>query len=477
MDGGGINNMITKHQRAIQQIEAKFQAGKYAEAMDLCNYAISLNPKDIVAYRAKARLLQIERKFAEAEQYYDAAERRGALTFEDIVNRGVVKSEQQKYDEAIEDFTKVTQMKPDYTLAYVQRGAANWEMRRWDLAKQDFLKANELSPDDANSNWILGLLALQLNDFETGWPLYEKRWSSSRFKSRRLVTQKPQWSLDSEHKSVLVWGEQGIGDMIIYGSLIPSIRKRADYVTAMVDPRLISLFSRSMPDVNFMSSIDQVKSDLHTSQIPFASIGRSFIKSLDDIEYYAARKYLKADPELVEKYRKELDLDPNKLTVGLSWVSAAPKIGPHKSIDLERLLSVMQLDANLINLQYGSDKKAVDYFNQKNGVNIQTSSVNLSNDFEGLAALCKLCDVIVAISSSTVHLAGALGVPVLLMDANKLWYWGNVRGDRSAWYPSVRIFPRKNMIAPWDSVVEKVTQEVGVMINDRQSKPSGGVEE
>lgn len=477
MDGGGINNMITKHQRAIQQIEAKFQAGKYAEAMDLCNYAISLNPKDIVAYRAKARLLQIERKFAEAEQYYDAAERRGALTFEDIVNRGVVKSEQQKYDAAIEDFTKVTQMKPDYTLAYVQRGAANWEMRRWDLAKQDFLKANELSPDDANSNWILGLLALQLNDFETGWPLYEKRWNSNRFKSRRLVTQKPQWSLDSEHKSVLVWGEQGIGDMIIYGSLIPSIRKRADYVTAMVDPRLISLFSRSMPDVNFMSSIDQVKSDLHTSQIPFASIGRSFIKSLDDIECYAARKYLKADPELVQKYRKELDLDPNKLTVGLSWVSAAPKIGPHKSIDLERLLSVMQLDVNLINLQYGSDKKAVDYFNQKNGVNIQTSSVNLSNDFEGLAALCKLCDVIVAISSSTVHLAGALGVPVLLMDANKLWYWGNVRGDRSVWYPSVRIFPRENMIAPWNSVVEKVTQAVGEMIRDRQSKPSGVVEE
>jgi len=326
---------MNKHQKVIQQIETKFQAGKYAEAMDLCNYAISLNPKDIVAYRAKARLLQIERDFAGAEKYYNAAEKRGPLTYEDLVNRGVVKAEQQKYDEAIEDFTKVTQMKPDYPFAYIQRGASNWEMRRWELAKLDFVKANELSPNDDNAGWILGLLSLQLNDFETGWPLYEKRWGSNRFKSRRLVTQKPQWSLDSEHKSVLVWGEQGIGDMIIYGSLIPAIRKRTDYVTAMIDPRLISLFSRSMPDVNFMPSIDQVKSDLHTSQIPFASIGRSFIKSLEDIEYYAARKYLRADPALVEKYREELKLDPSKLTVGLSWVSAAPKIGPHKSINLE----------------------------------------------------------------------------------------------------------------------------------------------
>ena len=475
MDGGSVNYM-NKHQKVIQQIETKFQAGKYAEAMDLCNYAISLNPKDIVAYRAKARLLQIERDFAGAEKYYNAAEKRGPLTYEDLVNRGVVKAEQQKYDEAIEDFTKVTQIKPDYPFAYIQRGASNWEMRRWDLAKLDFVKANELSPNDDNAGWILGLLSLQLNDFETGWPLYEKRWGSNRFKSRRLVTQKPQWSLDSEHKSVLVWGEQGIGDMIIYGSLIPAIRKRTDYVTAMIDPRLISLFSRSMPDVNFMPSIDQVKSDLHTSQIPFASIGRSFIKSLEDIEYYAARKYLRADPALVEKYREELKLDPSKLTVGLSWVSVAPKIGPHKSINLEQLLPVMGLDVNLINLQYGSDKRAVDHFNEKYGVKIRTASVDLHKDFEGLAALCNLCDVIVAISSSTVHLAGALGVPVMLMDANKLWYWGNVRGDRSVWYPSIRIFPRDNMIAPWDNVVEKVTKAVGEMIHDRQSKPSGGVE-
>jgi len=457
---------MIKHQKVIQQIEVKFQAGKYAEAMDLCNYAISLNPKDMVAYRAKARLLQIEREFAEAEKYYNAAEKRGKLTADDLVNRGIVKSEQQKYDAAVEDFTAALKLKPDYLHAHIQRGAAHWEMRRWELAKEDFLKANELAPDDANANWILGLLSLQLNDFETGWPLYEKRWDSARFKSRKLVTQKPQWAVGSEHKSVLVWGEQGIGDQIIYGSLIPAIRKRADYVTAMVDPRLISIFSRSMPDVHFMSSIDQVKSDLHTAQIPFASIGRSFINKLEDIEYYVARKFLRADESLVEKYREELKLDPNKLTVGLSWVSAAPKIGPHKSIDLAQLLPVMALDVNVVNLQYGSDKRAVDHFNEKYGTKIRTASVDLYKDFEGLAALCKLCDVIVAISSSTVHLAGALGVPVLLMDANKLWYWGNTREGRSLWYPSVQIFPRDNMISPWDNVIERVTQTVEGMCHD-----------
>jgi tetratricopeptide (TPR) repeat protein len=465
MDGRGIDAM-NKYQKAIKRIEEQFQAGKYAEAMDLCNYAISLFPKDIVAYRAKARLLQIQRDFAGAEQYYNAAEKRGKLTADDLVNRGIVKSEQQKYDAGIEDFTAALKIKPDYLHAYIQRGAANWEMRRWEEALENFRKANELGPSDPNAQWILGLLLLQQNKFKEGWPLYETRWRSDRFKSRRLVTSKKQWTLSSSAKSVLVWGEQGIGDQIIYGSLIPAIRQRTDKVTAMVDPRLIKMFKASMPDVDFVANSDQIPSDQHEEQIPFASVGWSFINEKDDIQKYAARNFLQADPELVKKYREEAGLDPNNLTVGLSWVSAAIKIGPHKSVNLEQLLPIMKQDVNLINLQYGSDKKAVDYFNQQHGTNIVTTSVDLFKDIDGLAALCQMCDVIVAISSSTVHLAGALGRPVLLMDANKLWYWGNKDGDRSLWYPSIRIFPRDNMIAPWDNVIEQVTKVVEGMIHD-----------
>jgi hypothetical protein len=234
----------------------------------------------------------------------------------------------------------------------------------------------------------------------------------------------------------------------------------------MVDPRLIDIFKTSMPDVDFIANSDQVPSALHEEQIPFASVGWSFINEKSDIQKYAARNFLQADPALVKKYSEEAGLDPNKLTIGLSWVSAAIKIGPHKSVVLEQLLPIMKQDVNLVNLQYGSDKNAVDYFNKQHGVNIVTTSVDLYKDFNGLAALCQMCDVIVAISSSTVHLAGALGRPVLLMDANKLWYWGNKDGDRSLWYPSIRIFPRDNMIAPWDNVIEQVTKAVEGMIHD-----------
>lgn len=451
----------TKHAKAIKKIEEAFQAGKYAEALDLCNVAIALNPKDIVAYRAKARLLQIQREFAEAEKYYDAAAKRGALNADDLVNRGIVKSEQQKYDEAIKDFDAALKIKPDYLHAYIQRGASQWEMRRWDEALANFREANKLDPTHANAQWILGLLLLQQGGFKEGWPLYDTRWKSDRFKSRPLLTQKPQWTIGSDAKSVLVWGEQGIGDQIIYGSLLPALRKRVEKVTAMVDPRLISIFSRSMPDIEFISHLDKVRSDSYDAHIPFASLGSCFIESVDDIAKYAAREYLKPDPARVEAIRTEAGFDAINRVIGLSWVSSAIKIGPHKSVNLEQLLPILKIPGyKFLNLQYGSSKVAVEHFNQNHGTNIVTTSVDLLKDIEGVAAACAACDLIVAISSSTVHIAGAVGTPVKLMDANKLWYWGNKDGDHSLWYPSVKIYPRDNMIAPWDNVIEKVRSEL-----------------
>jgi ADP-heptose:LPS heptosyltransferase len=124
------------------------------------------------------------------------------------------------------------------------------------------------------------------------------------------------------------------------------------------------------------------------------------------------------------------------------------------------MLPFLKDEYQILNLQYGSSKIAVDAFNREHGTNIVTTSVDLVKNFEGLAALCSLCDVIVAVSSTTVHLAGALGCRVLLMDANKLWYWGNKHGDMSAWYPNVKIFQRDNMIAPWDNVIEQVRKEL-----------------
>jgi ADP-heptose:LPS heptosyltransferase len=71
-----------------------------------------------------------------------------------------------------------------------------------------------------------------------------------------------------------------------------------------------------------------------------------------------------------------------------------------------------------------------------------------------------LCDVVVSVSNANVHIAGAMGKPTYVLDANKLWYWNHKDGRNSLFYPSVKLFPRESMVAPWDKQVQELIQEI-----------------
>ena len=316
-------------------IDKAFAEAQYAKALDLCNYALALQPKDLIIPRAKGKILG---KLNDYRASLDAFTRSLKLlgpNAEDYLNRGLCHSELYEYEKAVEDLSEGLRLMPEYAQGYLQRGAARWELRDWEGAMADFEKAYELMPDNANAKWVLGLLQLQVGNFKDGWGNYDQRWGSEKFKSPRLQTNKPEFVTNKRFKSVLVWGEQGIGDQIIYGSMLPAIRDRTDKVTAMVDKRLIPLFQRSMPDIEFMSNIDRIKADLHEAHIPFASVGRVFIKGLDDISKHVARKFLRADPKRIAQVHDEMGLAGEDFVVGVSWGSLAIKIGPPLLIALE----------------------------------------------------------------------------------------------------------------------------------------------
>jgi hypothetical protein len=159
--------------------------------------------------------------------------------------------------------------------------------------------------------------------------------------------------------------------------------------------------------------------------------------------------------------RKELDLG-DTFTVGLAWTSTAPIIGPHKSVPLADFKPILDTPhLKFINLQYGdAQKEGVDYH-----PSLITTHIDTFIDLENTAALIALCDVIISPSCATVHLAGAMGKDVLLLDANKLWYWNNRLGNESMWYSGVKIFQRENMNAPWDLQLKQVKEELDLILD------------
>ena len=387
-----------------------------------------------------------------------------------IYKTGFAKAEEGDYDEAISILQNIHVALPVLTATELQIGRCHWEMHRWELARQHFEIAAQLEPNNDDAGWTVGLLALQLGDFKKGWQGYERRWGSKSFKSPKLHTKHPQWERGKGLKRPLIWCEQGIGDQILYASLIEKLAEEVEHVTVMIDLRVANLFQRGCKakNVKFISHNSKVKMSEHDSHIPIASMGKYFINSVQDIAPNVSSSYIKADPERVAMLRKEYGLREDDYIVGLTWTSTAPVIGQHKSVPLAAFLPILDTpNFKFINLQYGDAQKEGERFHPS----LITTHIDTFLDLENVAALMEICNVIVSPSCANVHLAGAMGKKVLLLDANKLWYWNNKAQDQvtNLWYPTVRVFPRTNMVAPWTSQIEQVRAE---LVGEKVQRPT-----
>ncbi len=386
---------------------------------------------------------------------------------QDLYKRGLDAANTGRYDEAIGLLNNIHNALPVFTAAELQIGRCHWEMHRWQSARQHFEIATQLEPNNADAAWTMGLLSLQMGDFKKGWEGYERRWQSKTFKSPKLHTKHPQWERGKGLKRPLIWCEQGIGDQLLYASLIEALAKEVDEVTVMVDLRLTNLLQRGCKadNVKFLTHNSRIKMSEHDSHIPIASLGKYFIDSVGDISTYTwGHSYVEADPERVARLRKEYGLKEDDVIVGLSWTSTAPVIGPHKSVPLADFKHILdEPGVKFINLQYGQAQEEGRDFHPS----LITTHIDTFFDLENVAALMEICNVIISPSCATVHLAGAMGKEVLLLDANKLWYWNNRAGNHSLWYPGVRIYQRENMNAPWDLQLQQVKDALEYVMHRR----------
>lgn len=377
-----------------------------------------------------------------------------------IFNEAIKRANSDQFDEAVGIYGNILDLAHIVPVAYSQRGRCHWEMRRWYEAKKDFEESVRLDPTNDDFAWTLGLINLQLNRFKEGWEGYERRWGSKVFKSPRLRTSKPQWTPGMDAKKVIVWCEQGLGDQIIYSSLLFELSKHVEEVTAMVDTRLVAPLSRGMPQIKFVSHDTRINMNDHDAHIPIASLGSYFIHSLSDIKNKVRHVYIRADGERVSKLFRDMGLTEFDRIIGLSWASTAKTVGPHKSCTLKDLEPVLDWGRKngfkFLSLQYGIPQEEMAAYPDI----LYPKDVDMFFDIDGVCAAISLCERIVSVSNVNVHMAGAMGKPVYMLDANKLWYWHNRVGNYSLWYPPVKIYPRDHMTAPWDKQIAQIVKDL-----------------
>jgi tetratricopeptide (TPR) repeat protein len=387
-------------------------------------------------------------------------------TLAEVFKDAIAAMKAGQLDRALSRLNLVIDRLPAWTPAYIQRGTVYSDMGRWDLAKADWERALELEPGNADFKWILSMLDLQLGNLLRGWELYESRWQSRAFRSPRLRTDLPVWSPGKGYRSVLVWFEQGIGDQILYASLLGAVKACTERVTARIDARLVQLFKRADPSVEFIAHDAEPDLSRFDAQIPLASLPGHFIDSPKKLARHCSRQYLKPSARRVDELRQELCLEPDDLVIGLCWASTSPAIGSKKSVRLEELQALWNLPRmKALSLQFGEPALEVGPFQHGTGLTVCTPNLDTTSDLEGVAAALALCDALVTVSNSNAHIAGAMGVPTYLLDARHAWYWSHTAGRQSLWYPTVRIYARDRALAPWTHPIQELVQDLRAAVS------------
>jgi len=466
---------------------------------------LRLDPRASRAAMGLAGVFQAQKNPEKAELTLRTAQKFAPDNAELFAHLGRLAYERADDNEALALLARARQIAPDSPVVLHHAAAIERALGFWDQAETHLRHALEIVPDDSDfllelartlsargdtpaASGILArarklyetdpevryscaLAALADGDLTQGWTDFSWRMKTRNY-GRPRFSHLPK--LDEPHfggQKTVIWGDQGVGDEIIYGSLLQDMRHQSRNIVCEIDRRLAPLFRRGFPELSFVERSFQLAAGIAaedeaaawraaalapaltgaTRQIALPDLGVWLRPGFADFPRHAG--YLRADPERVAAFRHWLAAwRGDDRIVGVSWKSQRAGIGRSKSVSLTDIAAGLPADGiRFVSLQYGAVAADIAQAEQQASRRIAVApGLDCFDDLDGLAALITACDAVVAVSNVTAHLAGSLGKPTgLLCGAVHPWYWFRDRAD-SPWYPSLCIF-RQEREGSWDA--------------------------
>jgi len=435
--------------------------GQHDEALQQFDRALQISPEFPDALASRGNLLAELGRHAEA---LDDNRRAAALApdradFQSRLGNALIRA--QLPDAAIAACERALAIDPECADAFQNRGNARLLLGRYPEALEDYARAQALAPDHPRPCWNEALCRLLLGDFERGWRHYGRGWEIGQRGRHKPQFTQPAWDGTYVDGTLLVWGEQGIGDQMLYSSMLEEMQAHARRLVVAADARLVPLLQRALPAVD-MIALDALPSlrgfDV---QIAMGDLGAQLRRSWNSFPS-GRRGFLKADEERTRQLRKRLGAD-GSLLCGISWRSSNAAVGELKSMALTDLAGLIALPGvHCIDLQYGDTTEERQALQRDAGLTLtRVEDIDNFHDIDGLASLIEACDLVVSVSNTTVHLAGALGKSTLVMlpyALGRIWYW-HEKGERSPWYPSCRLL-RQTTAGDWAPVIAEAITTV-----------------
>ena len=328
------------------------------------------------------------------------------------------------------------------------------ELKRYEEAIAHYDQALSLRPDYAEGWWNKATLNLFLKKYQAGWEYYDWRLKTRDLQLKMAIEDLALWN-GSSCKHLLIFSEQGVGDVIFYASILGVVKNRVGNITFSADARLLPILSRAFPDVMFIDQNAPLDTSLYDAQIPLGSLPVVMHMTPDMVDRKVP--YL-IDNDVLTKTLTSNPYPKKMLKCGVAWKSNNQKLAKNKSILLSDLNDIFQVDGyEFINLQYGDTQQEIKDLERNYGAKLTTiDGIDLFSNIDGLLSIIQTCDLIVTTSNVTAHLAGGLGKPTFLLapySAGRIWYWHEE--VISSWYPSISLYSQDQNFE-WNGAIKEI---------------------
>jgi tetratricopeptide (TPR) repeat protein len=317
-------------------------------------------------------------------------------------------------------------------------------------------KALELDPTVNDPRYNMGLAHLMRGEWRRGWNGYEKDLKQ-RFKKDSAYPQ-PRWE-GSVGKKVIVYGEQGLGDEIMFASIISDMARDCELVLDC-DSRLAGLYARSFDcEVHgdrFNRGAPWYETCGAEAQIPIGSLAYHYRTHEED---FPGTPYLVPDPARRTEYRALLDSLSDRPKIGIAWSGGtADNNEARRSVTLKTLKPLLGHEADFISLQYKNPPTEIPHW----------PHIVENHDYDCTAALVAELDLVITVTTTLVHLCGAIGKECWVLVPEKPQWRYMLERDNIPWYSSVKLFRQKDGQWPIREISEKLSQR-GILKNSAPS--------
>jgi tetratricopeptide (TPR) repeat protein len=440
-------------------------ANRHREAIAPYRHAFALNPELHQLRNNLAGALAIIREnVPEQVTLLESALKADPLDSDAWTNLAQASRFAMHLPRALQAGERAVELAPHSALALNNYALALKEAQRWDEAERWSQRACESAPGDPTMRSNLGMVQLVRGDYEHGWIAHEARWQgSSELGGARPVFPAPQWQGEPlAGKTLLVWGEQGMGDLLQVCRFIPLLAERVHAQGGRLVwnsfPQMGALLERSLAHYvdGYTAGGDVGSLPPFDYEIPLLSVPLALGVGGDTLS--DGVPYLHPDANASAAWRARF-AGEQRLKVGLAWTgSLGHQRNPFRRVGWQRYAAAFADLAGVAFYSLQPDATADVAAARRAGLTLLDITGELKS-FDDTAAFVSALDLVITVCTSVAHLSGAIGQRTwVLLDVNPHWTWQLARRD-SPWYPSAVLY-RQREFGEWDPVMEEVARDL-----------------